>query len=558
MLYGQSKFSLIVGSVVLAFAVAGCGGGEAPGVVTAPPAGSTASNLVVTLDRTSVQNGATTPVAVTVTATTASGQAVSGLAVTLGADPSVSISPGTLTTGANGSAAATVRLLSKANRAVTVTARAGTLSSSSTFVVQGAALSATVATPQPAVNSTVKIEFALRDSAGDPMPNEAISILSSRGSFAPVSSVTDATGTYSLQYTAPSTAGNDVISAQAAGARPLVDPVIQVGAVAVPPPSSTPASFTLQTQPSIVDSNATGSANRAQLSVMVFNAQGLPVTDAPVRFTLVEGESFGQLAATGIVITDGTGVARTDFVPGAAGSAQDQVLICAVVENSNAAPANVIAGCPAGQGGVRLTVRSAPVSVVIAPAGTIIVPDDLSYIYRFVVQVARVGGAAVDGATISVDPLEHSAYYKGVWSASSGTSRQQTITAVCPNEDVNRNDIIDADPSDAERPTEDKNQNGRLDPRRPVNYYFVGNGRTNAQGQSFVEVIYPKAFGSWLSMEISVRVTVGGSESRATYFWDSLPVSAEEVDADGAPAFASSPFGIIGGSTLSAGCRTPG
>ncbi|MFN7778586.1 MAG: hypothetical protein ACK5RK_06890 [Betaproteobacteria bacterium] len=492
------------------------------------------------------------------TATTSTGQAVSGSVVTLAADPSVSISPGSLTTGANGSAAATVRLLSKANRAVTVTARTGTLSGSSTFVVQGAALSATVATPQPAVNSPVKIDFALRDSADSPMPNEAISIVSSRGSFAAVSAVTDATGSYSLQYTAPSTAGNDVISAQAAGARPLVDPVIQVGAVTVPPPSSIPASFTLQTQPSTVDSNASGSANRAQLSVTVFNAQGLPVTNAPVRFTLVEGESFGQLAATGTVITDGTGVARTDFVPGAAGSAQDVVLICAEVENYNAAPANVIAGCPTGRGGVRLTVRSAPVSVVIAPAGTIIVPDDLSYIYRFVVQVARVGGAAVEGAAISVDPLEHSTYYKGTWSATSGSNRQQTITAVCPNEDVNRNDIIDADPSDAERPTEDKNQNGRLDPRRPVNYYFVGNGRTNAQGQAFVEVIYPKAFGSWLSMEISVRVTVGGSESRATYFFARLPVSAEEVDADGAPAFAISPFGIIGGSTPSAGCRIAG
>jgi hypothetical protein len=539
---------LLNGGAALAFVgtltLAGCGG-DAPGAssTTTTPSGPTASNLTITLDRTTLQNASSTPVTATVTATTASGQTVSGLSVSIEADTTVAVSPGTVTTAASGSGSAAIRTLSKANRAVVITARSGSLSQTASFLVQGAALSATVVTPQPPVGTQVSVNFSLRDSAGNAMTNEKIAFSSSRSSFAPFEALTDAQGNYSLTYTAPSTAGDDVITASAAGARPLLDPVIQVGGSTNPPPSSTPATFSLQVDPATVDSNPTGSTNRATLSVRVFNAQGNPVSNAAVRFRIATGATFGQLAATGGVLSDGTGFARTDFVPGPSGSAQNQILVCAQVENSAAVPSNPSAGCAANESGVELTVRDNPVSIVIAPSGVIIVPNDLVYIQQYVVQVARVGGAPVQGASISVDPIEHELFFKGAWVAPAGSNdREQVLTAICPNEDGNRNDIIDT----INGRSEDRNGNGRLDPRRPVNYRFVGDGRTDSFGQAILEVTYPKAFGSWVSMTVSVRVTVGGSESRAVHSFTFLPISSAEADAEGDPAFVRSPFGVAG------------
>jgi hypothetical protein len=530
-------------AVVIAFSLVGCGGDAAPGASSPTPSGPSAANLRITLDRTSVQNASTTPVTATVTATTSTGQAVGGVTVTVEADPSVVVSPGTVTTATNGGGTVSISTLNKSNRAVLVTARAGSLSQTASFLVQGATLSATVVTPQPAVGTQVVVNFSLSDSADNAMPNETITLTSSRGSFAPFEAQTDGQGNYSLTYTAPSTAGDDVIIASAAGASPLFNPVVQVGGSSNPPPSSTPATFSIQVDPATIDSNPTGSSNRATLAVRVFNAQNNPVNNAAVRFRIAAGDSFGQLVSTGTVLSDGTGFARTEFVPGPSGSAQDQILICAKVENSTAAPSNPIAGCAANESGVALTVRSNPVSIVIAPSGVITVPDDLSYIQQYVVQVARVGGAPVQGASISVDPIDHAQFYKGRWVAPAGsTERSQVLTAVCPNEDGNRNDIIDT----INGKSEDLNGNGRLDPRRPVNFRFAGNGLTDSFGQVILEVIYPKAFGSWVSMTVAVRVTVGGSESRAQHTYDFLPVSASEVDAEGAPAFVLSPFGVVG------------
>jgi hypothetical protein len=523
----------IIAAMLSAAALFVACGGSAPGAAPGGGAlGPTATSLVVTTDPLVVSNTSGTEVDVTVTAVSSGGQAVAGVPISLTSEDGVVISPGTGTTDATGSVKAKARLLSRANRAVTVNATGGTVSGTGNFLVQGATLSATVETPRPAVGAQARVRFSLTDASSNPMPGETIRITSSLNSFPPVTAPMDATGTYLLQYTAVQ-AGADVLLAEAAGARPLIDPRIEIGGAALPPPSSTPSSFSLQAQPATVDSNPTGNTNRSQLIARVFDATNLPVQNAQVSFRIAAGQQFGALATTEVVLTDASGFARTDFIAGAAGSAQDQIKVCALV--LNAAPSNVLAGCNATESGVELTVRETPVSVVIGASGKIIVPDELQYVEQFLVQVARVGGAPVQGAIVTVDPIEHKYFFKGYWS---GAPRTQKVTGVCENEDANRNDILE--------PGEDKNNNGRLDPRRPVNFRFVNGPTTDERGQVLVELFYPKSFGSWVSLELSVRVTVGGSESRASIGFSALRVAQDEVASTGGTAFDESPFGRIG------------
>jgi hypothetical protein len=168
----------------------------------------------------------------------------------------------------------------------------------------------------------------------------------------------------------------------------------------------------------------------------------------------------------------------------------------------------------------------------------IIVPDDLTYRYQFVVQVASVGGGPVSNALLSVESLFHPRYYRGRlvagaqrWGYGPGSP------VICPNEDVNRNDVLD--------PGEDDNGTQQLEPRRPVNVYFLnGNNRTDSRGQAIIEITYPKQFGLWLDLDLSVRALVGGSEGRASTRQYPLLVSTAELNnVENRPAFADSPFG---------------
>jgi hypothetical protein len=510
-----------------------CGGDLAPG-----PEPATSQNvpvpasIIVTPNPLVAQNLANGEVTVTFAAITATGQAVPDAPLVLSADPSVSISPAVTKTDASGGATAKVKLLGRSNRVVAVTAMSGAVAGTGTFIVTGAALIAAVDTPRPAVGSEARVVFTLTDASKNPMPGQTIRITSSLNNFPPREGTTDALGSYTLSYTATN-AGVDTLVAEAAGARPASDPQIQIGGGALPPPSTPPAAFTLQAQPATVDFNPSGNANRAQLIARVFDASNVPVQNAQVRFRIAAGQQFGALTTTDVVLTDPSGVARADFIAGNSGSAQDQIKVCAVIVNSTATPSNPSPACAATESGVSLTIRETAVSIVIGQSGKIGVPNDLSYTYEFIVQVARVGGAPVQGAVITVDPLEHAVFQKGVWS---GSPRTKNVAATCPNEDTNRNDILEAG--------EDVNNNGRLDPRRPVNYLFVsGAPTTNADGQAIIRVTYPKSFGSWVSLDLSVRTTVGGSESRAGSSLGILPVSAEEIAQPG-PAFLISPFGV--------------
>lgn len=146
------------------------------------------------------------------------------------------------------------------------------------------------------------------------------------------------------------------------------------------------------------------------------------------------------------------------------------------------------------------------------------------------------------------------------------------LAATCPNEDLNRNGVIDSG--------EDVNGNLQLDPRKSdVSITLVGATKTDANGVAVLQLEYPQNIASWVKYKITV--TAAGvlsppayfplgqpvalpSQSLAallgsggatpvedylyTYAW--LPVRASDLgSATVAPAFASSPYGVQAGCT---------
>lgn len=544
-----TKLASVAAAAASGFLISSCGGSApGPSPTNPNPATPTIASITLSLDRVIVKNAGEPPVKVTANAVNSNGQAVSGVPLTFTVDPGSSISPGSGPTNAQGAATADVTLLDRTNRVVTVRVASGAVISSASFSVTGAQLTYTIGTSQVTAGGTAKVNFLLRDASDSPMPGQKITLSSSLNNFTPISATTNASGQYELTYTATN-AGSDVITASAAGASPLSPPTIQVGTGVLPNPSATPRTFTFQVLPPVVDANLSGNANRSALVVRVFGDQGVPVQNAQVTFRIAAGGQFGALGTTQVVLTDGTGTATTDFIPGPASTAQDQVILCATVAGGTATPSNPRAGCLGTESGGALTVRASAVSVVVAPSGMIIVPDNLTYRYQFVVQVASVGGAPVSNALLSVESLDHPRYYWGQlvpgaqsWVFGPGSP------VICKNEDGNRNDVLD--------PGEDVNGTQQLEPRRPVNVYFLnGNNRTDSRGQAIIEITYPKQFGLWLDLDLSVRALVGGSEGRAsTKQYPLLVATAELNDVENRPAFADSPFGPFG---TTASCTPP-
>lgn len=131
-----------------------------------------------------------------------------------------------------------------------------------------------------------------------------------------------------------------------------------------------------------------------------------------------------------------------------------------------------------------------------------------------------------------------------------------TIQPSCPNEDVNRNGVREADAVGTTAPAvasreEDLNWNGDLDPRKSdVAVKMVGSSKTDANGLAIVQIEYGKNLASWVDFVITVTASgVSGTEARAKfsgllYGVGNLPYPASAVTSETvSPAFRISPYG---------------
>ncbi|MFZ3141777.1 hypothetical protein [Polaromonas sp.] len=116
-----------------------------------------------------------------------------------------------------------------------------------------------------------------------------------------------------------------------------------------------------------------------------------------------------------------------------------------------------------------------------------------------------------------------------------GTWKYSSVPTICANEDLNFNGILDTSPF------EDTNGNGQLTPGN-IAVAAPGNVVTDAAGRATFAIQYGEQFAPWVTVRITARASVAGTESRQSILYD-LVGSAPDFTAETPPAGVTSPFG---------------
>lgn len=404
----------------------------------------------------------------------------------------------------------------------------GTRSGSDTIVVSGlgTSASATVSVSadafeflSPAANSNVNVNSNTQvivqfQRGGVAMVGQTVNFSTTRGTVTPASVTTDAQGRAAATIRS-SSAGPATIVAQS-GAAQVTLPLTFV--------ATAPSVLELQASPSAVAPNSGGSANnQAALSAIVLDAAGNPVANRVVSFTAETDPSSGSISPA-TAMTDSSGTATAQFIPGATTTANNGVVIRATVQGTSVS------------GTASLTVNTQALFISMSTNNEITnVPgNDTVYQKEFAVLVTDSNGAAVANKSVTLAVVPQF-YRKGTlvytqadgWVYAAGASQ-------CANEDTNRNGRLDAG--------EDANGNGTLQPGGPVSLSRA-TITTDASGLAKFTVQYGENFVPWLGVVITATTTVGGTES-STFMNYTLRGSADDFsDADIAPAGVVSPFG---------------
>lgn len=569
--------------VLLATAtLAACGGGGSdnagtPGVGGGGNGGTArAEDLTLVLSANSLVNGGSSTVTATATAVDRNRNVVAGIPVTFTVDAGATIAPAGTVSDAAGMVTAEVRIGSdRSNRVVTITAKSGTLERTASFSVTGATLTASVAKLVNVGSTNNVVIYTLVDSTGAAMPGQAVAV--SGSGLASGSGNTDQNGKFSYTYTAPSTAGTLTLVATAAGAERTEVIEVSAGTSAIAPAPEAPVSASLTATPTVVSVNSAGStANQVELRALFVGPGNRPIPRVRARFDLAGNANNTDGVVTWIgdyAYSDENGIARATFTPGQRSSPTNGVTVRVCYDQVDfVSPdrSNACVGIPQRSAPAELTVASEALAVSLRTNEFIKSGlNNLTYIKEYVVMVVDSAGQAK--ADVQITPsVDLNGYYKGDygwngqrwvqvislaptesyrWTGSAWTTGAGAV--ICPNEDVNRNGIREAQTPGATVPDlgdrqEDLNWNGDLDPRKSdVAIKMVGATKTDANGLAILQIEYGRNLGSWINYTITVTAAgISGTEAR-TRVTDVLPVDASALTSENAPpAFAVSPYGI--------------
>jgi hypothetical protein len=226
-------------------------------------------------------------------------------------------------------------------------------------------------------------------------------------------------------------------------------------------------------------------------------------------------------------VTDASGIATAQFIPGSLTTAGNGVVIQATVPGTGVV------------GTANLTVSTQALFISIAEGNTITNLDENTYEKPFSVYVTDVNGAPAVNRVVTLSVWADE-YGKGTLVFNEKWGYAGTPTW-CLNEDINRNGILDA--GEDTTPTNPQgNNNGKLDPGLPV-VISPASVTTDNTGFAQFKLQYGENFALWADTTITARAVVGGTESVSTrkYF---LLMSAPDATNEATPANARSPWGI--------------
>ncbi len=515
----------------------GNGGSVGGGGTPAP----TAADLIVDASGAQLANTASSTINFTVTAVDASRVIVAGAAVSVAADNDGVVTQSASTTDSNGKITAALGIGgNRANRIITVTFTSGGVVKTSSIQVRGTQITGTLVPAVVAPSAAASVQYRVVDQAGNPMAGQAVTVSATGMTPATAAGTTGANGDYTFAYTAGATAGSFTIATTIAGVTDTQAVTVQATGT-VGAPTGAIASASVSANPSVVGVNATGSTtNRSEIRALFQTAQNQPIANVRVRFDLAGDTNFiGGTFSTGAttLYSDANGVVTTAYIPGVRSSPTNGVTVRVCYGTSDSDP--LLLNCTTNAT-VRLTVAAEPLGVSIG-TNELIVVGELTYTKRFLVSVAdSAGNAKADvGLSVSLDlPQFRKGFYVLVgdrWQKSGGDA------AVCANEDVNRNGVLEVG--------EDTNGNSRLDPGRSDVTVRLVNPRTGADGTAIVEITYAKNFATWVDAWVTVAASgVAGTEGRATFILAPIPADAAAItNKDVFPAFGNSPYGRLAG-----------
>jgi len=536
-------------------------------VVNVPPTATpVAADLSLSLSAGTLINSGSVTVLATVTAVDANRNALAGIPVSISVNNNAVATVSGTSSNASGVLTAAVGIgADRSNRSITVTASSGTVTRSATFAVIGATLSASLSRNVNVNSPGNQIEYRLVDANSSPMPGQSISVTAP--GLPSASALTDVNGRYTYTYTAPSTPSTLTVVSSAAGDSNSQS-IIVTATGTTPNATSVPTSASLTPTPSVVSVNAVGSSNnQVELRALFLGSNNLPVQNVRVRFSLAPANSSDgvvtQASGSVYAYTDSTGVARGTFTPGQRSSPTNGVTVQACWDVGDF---NINAACPNTLITSTLTIASEALSVNIRTNNLVkFGAANLTYIKEYVVMVVDAAGQAKPDVQITPS-VDLTAYYKGYyrWNGLLWTQRltlastenyswntaglawvraAPTSQPMCPNEDVNRNGVLES--------REDLNSNGSIDPRKAdVAIKMVGSSRTDANGLAIVQIEYGQNVASWVDFIITVTASgISGTEARALYSGllygvGNLPYPVTAVNTETvSPPFVVSPYG---------------
>lgn len=236
--------------------------------------------------------------------------------------------------------------------------------------------------------------------------------------------------------------------------------------------------------------------NTATLYAKVKDDKGGVVAGAPVWFSLKDTTGGGEYIDPAVVYTNSAGEAQATFFAGSLVSSANGVGCVASVLKNNGTPST------AEQ---RVVISGEASSVSIARALLAKEHEDTAYDMPMSVLVTDAKGNPVKGQTVylSVWPKEY--YIDGL-----DPDGKVISIGSYPNEDVNRNGILDPGEDAGGNPA---HGNGQLDPAASTAGTVPFSVVTDEHGLAQFSYIYQKMYAVWLGVEVSASTKVYGTET---------------------------------------------
>jgi hypothetical protein len=436
---------------------------------------------------------------------------IANRAVTLASQRGNTITPASVTTDANGRASFTVAISQPGNDTITATT-AGVTGTTTVAVAAD-----NISFVSPALNSEIPLNTpqVVTVRVAGAAAGTTVNFAATRGVVNPASATTNAQGD----------ASTNIQSSNAGGVAVTATATVNTAALSVQRTfeyvASTPAN--IDVQPS---SFTIGINEEATLTAVVRDLAGNLVKNRTVQFSLQD--VTGGTLTTPSAVTDSQGRAQSVYRAGSTVSAANGVRITTTV-----------AGFAAVTDFVDLTVARKELFISLGTGNTIEEPNIAQYRLQYAVQVTDAAGNGVRNVPVVMSVLSQ-VYGKGRRNVV-GNAWQTNPFAVCQDEDINRNGVLDIG--------EDFNGSGRIEAGNIAS--VTRNVVTNDSGIALVDILYPQEHAFWLEVTLEARTSTQGTEfARATRFV--LPGAAADFNSP-----TTSPPGVVSPFGQASNCADP-